>query len=1012
MKLFFSYGHDENEEIVMRLKQDIERREHSVWIDKSQIKSGDDWRRTITSGILDSEFMMSFASEHSVRKPGVCLDELMIAVSVKGAQVQTVLLEADVIPPSNIGYRQFIDMSNWKEMKKTDEFELWYAEKLNEIICVIESPDTARYAEEIEYLKEQLCPDLSTMKKDRLRQEYYCGRDWLSKDVIEWMNNSEASKVLVIDGAPGIGKSAYMAHEFIFNPAVGAIIFCEWDQHNFNNLDSLSRSLVFQLAAKIPDYRYQVVKYLKSEQKRTGQLSYIPQNNEGVFKQLFVQQLRCLIDGNRPVILILIDGLDEAVGDATDNGRRRNVFAELLQTEVEKFPRWIRFLITSRRDVSVLKPLKDAEILHIDEKSQNNEKDILQYVVHELEDRFTENEMQQIAEKCAGNFLYAKMICEELIEDKVSLETVLNGKAGDLGFIYRNYFDRTFTDFEQYEDDYYVPLAALAVTEEAIPNDTFRRITGWTDRQLNKGMKLLSPYLTMGRENYALYHKSLRDWILSEDADDYMIDRIDGERAIADGCFRAYERGFHTMNSYERRQLMPLMGQTRDNRLNVILTDVQYAEYLMNDALSEQKLFHYDIACSLAEQSLRIFIESECREKVLEGYLFLAELTDLMVHLDESVLYCQDALGFAQKIVLSEKSQKLVGDIQMRMAYVFFRQGKWEESISAYDHSAVIFKKADESLQYMDALMMKANVLRHANQAQEALACYDEIRQMDAFETLEQKNPELYAKILMNYGWVLHNLARYQEASEKLIESERMIDKYGDLIENKNIAQMYYLRAIELFEEASYEKAAVYCDKALYYEQLAYGDNAVELCSSLNQLGAIRQKQNDVEEALQLFWRSYHIRLNYYGKKNLFTTISLRNYAKTLLRRGYEEDFDIVHDLFQDILLVRKELRKDNMAGGWLAQIYLDLADYNDKVHNYDVAKEYVGMAEELYASCGTDRDTATCKMQMGIILYNAGDRNQALYEFTSAIDIRKHYYGEDHPYMIVLREWLSRCEA
>lgn len=154
MKLFFSYGHDENEEIVMRLKRDIEEREHSVWIDKSQIKSGDDWRRTITAGILDSEFMMSFASNHSVRKPGVCLDELMIAVSVKGAQVQTVLLEADIVPPSNIGYRQYIDMSKWREIKETPEFEIWYAEKLNEIISVIESPDTSRYAEEIEYLKE------------------------------------------------------------------------------------------------------------------------------------------------------------------------------------------------------------------------------------------------------------------------------------------------------------------------------------------------------------------------------------------------------------------------------------------------------------------------------------------------------------------------------------------------------------------------------------------------------------------------------------------------------------------------------------------------------------------------------------------------------------------------------------------------------------------------------------------------------------------------------------------
>ena len=105
----------------------------------------------------------------------------------------------------------------------------------------------------------------------------------------------------------------------MFNPSVGAIIFCEWDQQNFNNLDSLSRSLVFQLATKIPDYRYQLVKYLKSEQKRTGAISYMPQNNEGIFRQLFVQQLRSLIDGNRPVILILIDGLDEVIGDSKDS---------------------------------------------------------------------------------------------------------------------------------------------------------------------------------------------------------------------------------------------------------------------------------------------------------------------------------------------------------------------------------------------------------------------------------------------------------------------------------------------------------------------------------------------------------------------------------------------------------------------------------------------------------------------------------------------------------------------
>ena len=109
MHIFFSYGHDRNEEIVNKIKADLESKGHKVCIDTSLIKSGDDWRRKITDGIMGSDVMMSFASEHSVRNPGVCLDELMIAVSVKGAQVQTVLLEADVTPPQNVGYRQYID---------------------------------------------------------------------------------------------------------------------------------------------------------------------------------------------------------------------------------------------------------------------------------------------------------------------------------------------------------------------------------------------------------------------------------------------------------------------------------------------------------------------------------------------------------------------------------------------------------------------------------------------------------------------------------------------------------------------------------------------------------------------------------------------------------------------------------------------------------------------------------------------------------------------------------------
>jgi hypothetical protein len=49
LRIFLSYGHDGNEELVRRIRTNLEARGHDVWFDKSDIKFGDDWRREITA---------------------------------------------------------------------------------------------------------------------------------------------------------------------------------------------------------------------------------------------------------------------------------------------------------------------------------------------------------------------------------------------------------------------------------------------------------------------------------------------------------------------------------------------------------------------------------------------------------------------------------------------------------------------------------------------------------------------------------------------------------------------------------------------------------------------------------------------------------------------------------------------------------------------------------------------------------------------------------------------------
>ena len=116
LRIFLSYGHDSNEELVRRIKADLEKRGHDVWFDKNEIKFGDEWRRSITDGILKSNRVPSFLSKHSTRDPGVCRDEIAIAIGVKGGNIQTILVESEqeVQPPVNIGHIQWLDMHDWR----------------------------------------------------------------------------------------------------------------------------------------------------------------------------------------------------------------------------------------------------------------------------------------------------------------------------------------------------------------------------------------------------------------------------------------------------------------------------------------------------------------------------------------------------------------------------------------------------------------------------------------------------------------------------------------------------------------------------------------------------------------------------------------------------------------------------------------------------------------------------------------------------------------------------------
>ena len=117
-----------------------------------------------------------------------------------------------------------------------------------------------------------------------------------------------------------------MSRIFIsYSHTVIAAQFCEWDKPDHRNAPCVVRSLAFQLATRLPDYRKLLLtlpEMAELDRKDAAEL----------FDYLLANPLRSVIHGGRERYLIVIDALDEA-GEAG-----RNPLVEMLARNAQRLP--------------------------------------------------------------------------------------------------------------------------------------------------------------------------------------------------------------------------------------------------------------------------------------------------------------------------------------------------------------------------------------------------------------------------------------------------------------------------------------------------------------------------------------------------------------------------------------------------------------------------------------------------------------------------------------------------
>lgn len=594
LRIFLSYGHDTNEELVVRIKADLEKRGNDVWFDKSEIKFGDDWRRSITEGIIGCHKFISFLSKHSTRDPGVCVEEIGIALGIKEGNIHTVLVESEreVKPPPGIGATQWLDMHDWKERRADGEaaWENWYREKFAELVRVVESDESRRFSGEIETLRNHLKPIKSDSRIYELLKKELTGRQWLFEAVEKWRSSDRASRVFWLVGAPGVGKSAVAANLATRGREVVAVEFCNWQQPGHKRPEQIVRTLAFQIASRLPDYRKLLLTL-------PDIASLDRKNSAELFDYLLADPLHHAIDGGREHHLIVIDALDEA-GEAG-----RNPLVEMLAHHAPRLPDWIGLVVTSRPESNVIAPLQALNPFPFETSAEKNLADIRDYLRRELASKLqgradADRLVEQILEKSEGVFLYVERFCDDIRLGHLSLDRPEQFPRG-LGGVFFQYFKRQFPDLEHYEKTIAPALGAVLASREPLPVRMPQKMFGWHDTQLRKWLRTLGSIFPVtkdaGREVITPYHKSLADWMAdASKAGPYFVSIAEGHQLLADELLRE-RRGGGESQSCLRNLPYHLVGAGRRKDAQVLLGD---------SAWIEKKLFALGVESVLSDVDL------------------------------------------------------------------------------------------------------------------------------------------------------------------------------------------------------------------------------------------------------------------------------------------------------------------------------------------------------------------------------------------------------------------------
>lgn len=387
------------------------------------------------------------------------------------------------------------------------------------------------------------------------RTQHFTGREWVFKRIAEWLGDKNGSRVFLLAGGPGTGKTAIAARvvqwhlgnvpsdQFsgLLPGCLASFHFCQAGLDSTLSPLTFVQSLSQTLANRYPVYLTALEKQgpqqfvihssvtvqgnVASNSTVTGvnighvQISIFGGDARPLFDQMVRRPLQELCNAvPNESIVILVDSLDEALSFHSDTN-----IAQLLRL-VQDFPRQVRFLLTCRSNNERAFDLVGQPTLDLIADAPPGFAEVRAYAAARLADAPEPERsivVDCVAQSSKGNFLYAYHVLNDLLRPGVALSrAAVNDLPLALEDVYRKFLQREFTASDVRWKDVYRPLLGLIAVArgEGLGKAQLIAITGLAEDTANDVLTTCRQYL-IGVETdgpYRIYHQSFRDFLLSD----------------------------------------------------------------------------------------------------------------------------------------------------------------------------------------------------------------------------------------------------------------------------------------------------------------------------------------------------------------------------------------------------------------------------------------------------------------------------------------------------------------